>query len=93
VSKFSTGTYCGARGAEQGLIWWDAGIYRLEDWGRLMVSTATDVSPHRSDPQAGRALAATRGAATEDQDGAPRLLAGFDGPLPDSDQLRRGRDG
>jgi hypothetical protein len=39
---FSTGTYRGARGAEQGFISWDAGIYRLENPGRLVVGTATD---------------------------------------------------
>lgn len=39
---FSTGTYRGARGAAQGFIWWDAGIYRVEDQRRLLLSTATD---------------------------------------------------
>ena len=27
---FSTGTYRGMRGPGQGMVWWDAGIYRLE---------------------------------------------------------------
>jgi hypothetical protein len=31
--------------------------------------------------------------AVEDEDGGPRLLAGFEGLLPDADQVRRGRDG
>jgi hypothetical protein len=39
---FSTGTYRGSRGPGQGLIWWDAGIYRLEDPQTLVVGTATD---------------------------------------------------
>lgn len=38
---FSTGTYRGTRGPGQGMVWWDAGIYRLED-NRLVVGTATD---------------------------------------------------
>jgi hypothetical protein len=42
VLTFSTGTYRGARGAEQGFISWDAGIYRLEKSDRLVVGTATD---------------------------------------------------
>jgi hypothetical protein len=39
---FSTGTYRGARGPGQGMVWWDAGIYRLEGPRRLVVSVATD---------------------------------------------------
>src|SRR5260370_10265478 len=39
---FSTGTYRGARGPAQGMVWWDAGIYRLEDTKTLVISTATD---------------------------------------------------
>ena len=39
---FSTGTYRGARGADQGFVSWDAGIYRLEDAHTLVVGTATD---------------------------------------------------
>jgi hypothetical protein len=39
---FSTGTYRGTRGPGQGMVWWDAGIYRLEDPGKLVVGTATD---------------------------------------------------
>jgi hypothetical protein len=31
--------------------------------------------------------------ALEDEDGGPRLLAGFQGLLPDPDEVRRGRDG
>ncbi|MGY1695677.1 MULTISPECIES: hypothetical protein [unclassified Geodermatophilus] len=42
VLTFSTGTYRGARGPEQAGIWWDAGIYRLEDDRRLVLSVATD---------------------------------------------------
>jgi hypothetical protein len=30
------------RGAGQGMVWWDAGIYRLEDSNTLVVGTATD---------------------------------------------------
>ncbi|MCK1383582.1 hypothetical protein [Bradyrhizobium sp. 21] len=39
---FSTGTYRGTRGPGQGMVWWDAGIYRLEDSKTLVVGTATD---------------------------------------------------
>ena len=39
---FSTGTYRGMRGPEQGMVWWDAGIYRLEGENTLVVGTATD---------------------------------------------------
>jgi hypothetical protein len=39
---FSTGTYRGARGDQQGFIWWDAGIYRMEGERRLLLSTASD---------------------------------------------------
>ena len=39
---FSVGTYRGARGAGQGMIWWDAGIYRIEGPNTLVVSTASD---------------------------------------------------
>src|SRR5438067_12117109 len=42
VITFSTGTYRGARGAGQGMIWWDAGIYRLEGRNALLLSVATD---------------------------------------------------
>jgi hypothetical protein len=39
---FSAGTYRGARGKGQGFILWDAGIYRVEDQYRLLLSVATD---------------------------------------------------
>ena len=39
---FATSTYRGARGPSQGMVWWDAGIYRLEGPHTLVVSTATD---------------------------------------------------
>jgi len=39
---FATGTYRGTRGPGQGMVWWDAGIYRLEDSRTLVVGTATD---------------------------------------------------
>jgi hypothetical protein len=39
---FSTGTYRGTRGPGQGMVWWDAGIYRFEDDKTLVMSTATD---------------------------------------------------
>jgi hypothetical protein len=38
---FSAGTYRGTRTPEQGMIWWDAGIYRLEG-EKLVIGTATD---------------------------------------------------
>ena len=39
---FSTGTYRGMRSPDQGMVSWDAGIYRLEDPRTLVVGTATD---------------------------------------------------
>jgi hypothetical protein len=39
---FALATYRGARGEGQGMIWWDAGTYRLVDDQRLVLSTATD---------------------------------------------------
>jgi hypothetical protein len=40
---FAEGTYLGQRGASQaGLMWWDAGIYRLDRADELMLSTAND---------------------------------------------------
>lgn len=39
---FSTGTYRGSRGPGQGMVWWDAGIYRLEGPRALVLSVATD---------------------------------------------------
>jgi len=42
VLTFAPGTYRGAAGAAQGFISWDAGTYRLEDAGRLVLSTASD---------------------------------------------------
>jgi hypothetical protein len=39
---FSTGTYRGTRGVEQGFVQWDAGVYRIDDDGRLVLSLATD---------------------------------------------------
>jgi hypothetical protein len=42
VLTFSTGTYRGTRAPDQGMVWWDAGIYRLEDDRTLVLGTATD---------------------------------------------------
>lgn len=40
--NFAEGTYLGKRGESQpGMIWWDAGIYRLDPDG-LVLSTASD---------------------------------------------------
>ena len=39
---FVLATYRGARGPDQGMIWWDAGTYRLADDRTLILSTATD---------------------------------------------------
>jgi hypothetical protein len=39
---FAEATYRGARAEGQGMIWWDAGIYRLDDERTLVLSTATD---------------------------------------------------
>ena len=39
---FSTGTYRGSRGQGQGMILWDAGIYRVEDSRTLVMGTASD---------------------------------------------------
>lgn len=40
--SFAAGTYRGERAPEQGMIQWDAGIYRLEGPRKLVVGTATD---------------------------------------------------
>lgn len=42
ILTFSAGTYRGTRGAARGFLWWDAGIYRLEDEHRLLLGVATD---------------------------------------------------
>jgi hypothetical protein len=39
---FSTSTYRGTRGDSQGFVQWDAGVYRIDDDGRLVLSLATD---------------------------------------------------
>lgn len=39
---FTPGTYRGRRGPAQGLIWWDTGIYRIEERNRLLLGVATD---------------------------------------------------
>jgi hypothetical protein len=39
---FAAGTYRGSRGQSQGMILWDAGIYRLEDSRTLVMGTASD---------------------------------------------------
>jgi hypothetical protein len=39
---FAASTYRGARGPSQGMVWWDAGIYRLEAPQTLVLSVATD---------------------------------------------------
>ena len=39
---FAASTYRGARGPSQGMVWWDAGIYRLEEPQTLVLSVATD---------------------------------------------------
>jgi hypothetical protein len=39
---FVLATYRGARAPDQGMIWWDAGTYRLADERTLILSTATD---------------------------------------------------
>ena len=40
--SFSLATYRGTRAINQGMIWWDAGIYRMVDERTLLLSTATD---------------------------------------------------
>jgi hypothetical protein len=40
--SFSLATYRGTRAINQGMIWWDAGIYRVVDERTLVLSTATD---------------------------------------------------
>jgi hypothetical protein len=39
---FAEATYLGKRGAHQGFVIWDAGIYRLETDTRLVIGTASD---------------------------------------------------
>jgi hypothetical protein len=44
---FAEGSYLGHRGASQaGMLWWDAGTYRLESEGDLVLSTANDEIVH-----------------------------------------------
>jgi hypothetical protein len=53
--SFAASTYRGARGPQQGMVWWDAGIYRLEDPQTLVLSVATDeLVNYRIDLQADR---------------------------------------
>ena len=40
--SFAVGTYSGTRGPGQPFVWWDAGIYRVEDETTLVLGTATD---------------------------------------------------
>lgn len=40
--SFAVETYLGNRGSGQAFVWWDAGIYRLEDESTLVLGTATD---------------------------------------------------
>jgi hypothetical protein len=42
ILQFAPGTYRGTRSPEQGMISWDAGIYRHETPSKLVISTATD---------------------------------------------------
>jgi hypothetical protein len=39
---FAESTYLATRGKDQAFVWWDAGIYRLEDEVTLVLGTATD---------------------------------------------------
>jgi hypothetical protein len=39
---FAEDTYVAQRGEQQGMIWWDAGIYRIDGPTTLVLSTATD---------------------------------------------------
>lgn len=39
---FAADTYLARRGPEQKMIWWDAGIYRVQEPASLVLSTATD---------------------------------------------------
>ena len=40
--SFAESTYLATRGKDQAFVWWDAGIYRLEDESTLVLGTATD---------------------------------------------------
>lgn len=40
--EFSVGTYLGTRGAGQGFVVWDAGIYRVEGPDRVRIQGASD---------------------------------------------------
>jgi len=42
IMAFSAGTYRGTRGGRQGFVCWDAGMYRVEDGRRIVLSVATD---------------------------------------------------
>lgn len=40
--SFAESTYLGTRGKDQAFVWWDAGIYRLQNETSLVLGTATD---------------------------------------------------
>lgn len=45
---FQEATYLGAKGPGQRFIVWDAGIYRIEEEGRVLIAIATDeLVPYR----------------------------------------------
>ena len=41
---FAASTYRGSRGQGQGMVWWDAGIYRVEGPDTLVLSVASSSS-------------------------------------------------
>lgn len=53
---FAAGTFRGSRGATQGFVHWDAGVYRLEGEGTLALTTATDELVHYEIELAGDTL-------------------------------------
>src|SRR5438093_19160 len=53
---FAAGTFRGTRGATQGFVHWDAGIYRLEGDRTLALTTATDELVHYDVELAGDTL-------------------------------------
>jgi len=72
--RFAAGPYRGVRGDDQGMIWWDAGIYRLDDPSTLVVSSATDELETCTVVQAGNRLTIT------DADGCTFVYERIDAP-------------
>ena len=73
---FEEARYRGSRGEHQGMIWWDAGTYRLADPRTLVLSTASDELVSYDVVLDGRRLVVT------DPDGCEIVFERTDAALP-----------